>query len=233
MNKILDIENFFAANAASDESILVLLTFLINLVLAAALSYWIEKVYIKRGTALSNRPAFAQNFILITLTTMLVISIVKSSLALSLGLIGALSIVRFRAAIKEPQELSYLFLAIAVGLGMGANQQVITIIAIASIIGILRVRAYFEENSERIKGWDPNLYLTVSTNNVKSLPLERITKTIADLCSRARLKRADSSNGALEVLFLIETSKEDDLHKFETAIRTLDEDVKITLLESK
>jgi hypothetical protein len=233
MNKILDIENFFAANAASDESILVLLTFLINLVLAAALSYWIEKVYIKRGTALSNRPAFAQNFILITLTTMLVISIVKSSLALSLGLIGALSIVRFRAAIKEPQELSYLFLAIAVGLGMGANQQVITIIAIASIIGILRVRAYFEENSERIKGWDPNLYLTVSTNNVKSLPLERITKTIAGLCSRARLKRADSSNGALEVLFLIETSKEDDLHKFETAIRTLDEDVKITLLESK
>lgn len=233
MNKILDIENFFAAKAASGESTLVLLTFLINLVLAAALSYWIEKVYIKRGTALSNRPAFAQNFILITLTTMLVISIVKSSLALSLGLIGALSIVRFRAAIKEPQELSYLFLAIAVGLGMGANQQVITIIAIASIIGILRVRAYFEENSERIKGWDPNLYLTVSTNNVKSLPLERITKTIADLCSRARLKRADSSNGALEVLFLIETSKEDDPHKFETALRTLDEDVKITLLESK
>jgi len=233
MKKMQELENFFAFNATTDSSIIGLLTFLVNLVLAAALSYWIGKVYEKHGTALSNRRAFAQNFILITLTTMLVISIVKSSLALSLGLIGALSIVRFRAAIKEPQELSYLFLAIAVGLGMGANQQVITIIAIASIIGILRIRAYFEGKSERIKGWDPNLYLTVSTNNVKALPLEGITKIITGIFSRARLKRADSSNGALEVLFLVETSKEDDPHKIETALRALDEDVRITLLESK
>jgi hypothetical protein len=233
MEKMEELGNIFAANAASDTSILGLLTFFLQMVLAAALSYWIEKVYVKHGTALSNRPAFAQNFMLITLTTMLVIVIVKSSLALSLGLIGALSIVRFRAAIKEPQELSYLFLAIAVGLGIGANQQVTTIIAVTFIIGILKVRAYFEENSERIKGWDPGLYLTVSTNNVKALPLEIITKIITGIFSLTRLKRADSSNGALEVLFLVKTSKEDDPHKFETALRALDKDVRITLLESK
>ena len=51
-----------------------------------------------------------------------VILIVKSSLALSLGLVGALSIVRFRTPIKEPEELIYLFLAIAIGLGFGAGQ---------------------------------------------------------------------------------------------------------------
>lgn len=59
---------------------------------------------------------------------MLVITVVKSSLALSLGLVGALSIIRFRSAIKEPEELTYLFLAISLGLGFGANQTVITII---------------------------------------------------------------------------------------------------------
>jgi len=48
------------------------------------------------------------------MTTMLVISIVKSSLALSLGLVGALSIVRFRSAIKEPEELVYIFLSMAI-----------------------------------------------------------------------------------------------------------------------
>ena len=62
-------------------------------------------VYAKYGNSLSNRKKLMQTFVLISVTVMLVISIVKSSLALSLGLVGALSIVRFRAAIKEPEEL--------------------------------------------------------------------------------------------------------------------------------
>jgi hypothetical protein len=62
---------------------------------------------------------------MITMTTMLIITIVKASLALSLGLVGALSILRFRAAIKEPKELAYWFLAIAIGLDFGARQRVI------------------------------------------------------------------------------------------------------------
>ena len=65
---------------------------------------------------------------------MLVITIVKSSIALSLGLVGALSIVRFRAAIKDPEELTYLFLAIAIGLAAGATQPITVIIAFAGII---------------------------------------------------------------------------------------------------
>ena len=68
---------------------------------------------------------FSKNFVVLGVATCIVIMIVKSSLALSLGLVGALSIVRFRAAIKEPEELVYLFLIIAVGLGTGANQLVI------------------------------------------------------------------------------------------------------------
>src|SRR6056300_1582124 len=70
----------------------------------------------------------------ICLTTLLVISVVKSSLALSLGLVGALSIVRFRTPIKEPEELAYLFVSIAVGLGLGANQRLATV---ASFLGII------------------------------------------------------------------------------------------------
>ena len=70
---------------------------------------------------LSNRKIFSKNFFIITTTTMLIITVVKSSLALSLGLVGALSIIRFRAAIKEPEELGYLFLTISIGLGCGAD----------------------------------------------------------------------------------------------------------------
>jgi len=86
--------------------------FIFDLILAALLSYIISVVYIKFGSSLSNRSILAKNFMLLAITTTLVIAIVKSSLALSLGLVGALSIVRFRAAIKEPEELMYLFLTI-------------------------------------------------------------------------------------------------------------------------
>lgn len=64
----------------------------------------------------------ARVFPLLTIITISIITVVKSSLALSLGLVGALSIVRFRAAIKDPEELVYLFLCIGIGLSLGAAQ---------------------------------------------------------------------------------------------------------------
>ena len=100
-----------------------------NLFLSAVLSLILGWVYTRYGSALSNRQQFSRNFLPITMTTMFIITIVKSSLALSLGLIGALSIIRFRTAIKEPEELSYLFLAIAIGMGIGANQAIITAVS--------------------------------------------------------------------------------------------------------
>src|SRR4030065_1321279 len=111
--------------------------FSVDLILSAILAFILSRVYIYYGTSLSNRKLFANNFILICMTTMLIISIVKASLALSLGLVGALSIVRFRAAIKEPEELSYLFLTIGIGRGVGGDQRMITITSFLIIIGII------------------------------------------------------------------------------------------------
>ena len=99
--------------------------FVLSLICAVILSFFVQLFYIKFSSSLSNRKEFSKNFVILAVTTCIVIMIVKSSLALSLGLVGALSIVRFRAAIKEPEELVYLFLIIAIGLGCGANQLVI------------------------------------------------------------------------------------------------------------
>ena len=84
------------------------------------------------------------------------ITIVKSSLALSLGLVGALSIVRFRAAIKEPEELVYLFLIIATGLGVGANQLNITILGVVISLTIIVFFNLF--SSKRIQNLDLNIF---------------------------------------------------------------------------
>tara|TARA_B100000767_G_scaffold257366_1_gene265164 strand:+ start:137 stop:829 length:693 start_codon:yes stop_codon:yes gene_type:complete len=104
--------------------------FILSLFCAAVLSFIVHLFYIRFSSTLSNRIEFSKNFVVLGVATCIVIMIVKSSLALSLGLVGALSIVRFRAAIKEPEELVYLFLIIAVGLGCGANQLIVTTVGI-------------------------------------------------------------------------------------------------------
>src|SRR3990172_4743800 len=80
-----------------------------NLILSLALSTGLAWFYTRFGRALSNRARFAQTLPILSVTTALVISIIRGSVALSLGLVGALSIVRFRTAIKDPEELLYLF----------------------------------------------------------------------------------------------------------------------------
>lgn len=91
---------------------------LISYVLSTLLGF----VFKKYGNTLSNRDSLANIFPILSITTTIIISVVKSSLALSLGLVGALSIVRFRSPIKEPEELAYIFLSIAIGLTLGADQ---------------------------------------------------------------------------------------------------------------
>ena len=109
--------------------------FIINLLATLILCFILRQLYIKFSSSLSNKDDFSKNFVILGVTTCIVITIVKSSLALSLGLVGALSIVRFRAAIKEPEELVYLFLTIAIGLGNGAGQLKVTLVG--SVIAFL------------------------------------------------------------------------------------------------
>ena len=120
------------------------------MILAALCGEVVARVYRKYATTLGNRVAFSESFWLLAAVTATVIMIVKFSLALSLGLVGALSIVRFRAAIKEPEELVYLFLIITIGLSAGAGQLLasisITIFAVLSIY----IRNFFKSENNKI-----------------------------------------------------------------------------------
>ena len=115
--------------------------FILSLVCVSILSLVIQIFYVKFSSTLSNRMHFSKTFVILGVTTCIIIMIVKNSLALSLGLVGALSIVRFRAAIKEPEELIYLFLIIAAGLGCGAGQLKITMIGV--LFSLLIIYIYY------------------------------------------------------------------------------------------
>ena len=115
--------------------------FVLSLICSVILSLLIQIFYVRFSSTLSNRMNFSKNFVILATTTCIIIVIIKNSLALSLGLVGALSIVRFRAAIKEPEELVYLFLVIAVGLGCGAGQ--IKVITVGILTSLLIIFAYY------------------------------------------------------------------------------------------
>ena len=202
--------------------------FVLNLLLAAILAVILGHLYVKYGASLSNRKMFASNFLIITMTTMVIIAIVKSSLALSLGLVGALSIVRFRAAIKEPEELSFLFLAIAIGLGLGADQRVITLVAFAIIGGmiVLRSRYHKSEGSQ-------NLYLTVTSHNPQKIALEQIVETLKKYCVAVNLRRFDETREIIEASFLVEFDNFEQINQVRTKLQALSENMKITFLDNR
>ncbi len=202
--------------------------FLINFVLAALMSFFLSRIYIKFGTSLSNRELFGRNFVLLSMTTMLIITIVKSSLALSLGLVGALSIIRFRAAIKEPEELSYLFLAIAIGLGFGANQPLITIAAMLVMFAIIALRRLVRDKEP-----EANLYLTVSGIRSDELALPRVLEVIGAHANNVRLRRFDETDRLVEVSFQAQFATTVKVNTCVRRLRDLNEGMKISLVDDR
>ena len=200
----------------------------VNLLLTALLAFILSQIYIHFGRTLSNRRAFSRNFIMISTTTMLIITIVKSSLALSLGLVGALSIVRFRAAIKEPEELSYLFLAIAIGLGFGANQRMPTLITFFVILLFIWL-SHFRSKTKK----DPNLLLTIVSPNGTTVDLDKIIGTLQRTCRSVELRRFDQTQTSLESTFIVDMRDYQSLTQTKNAIQALDENMQIRFLDNQ
>ena len=98
------------------------LLILISLFFCIVSSFILMFVYKNKANSLSSKTQISMIIPLLSNITFLVILIVKSSLALSLGLVGALSVIRFRTPVKEPEDLAFLFFAIALGIGYGAMQ---------------------------------------------------------------------------------------------------------------
>ena len=224
MGKIETFNQFLTTQSAD----VGLLTFVASLILATVLSLFLAWMYARYGTSLSNRRSFARNFVLISMTTMVIITIVKSSLALSLGLVGALSIVRFRAAIKEPEELAYLFLAIAIGLGCGANQWKITLIGFVLIAATIFLTKVSRKGISK-----ENLHLMITSRGDNRLGLAQINDIIKSHFAAVNLKRFDETSDTTEVSFTIESEGFDQVAKAKDDLHQIDNKVQVTFMDSR
>ena len=200
----MNIEQLLQMDMLNDINI-SLSTVFMSLLATAVSSFFIRQLYVRYGRSMNNREYFGNIFVLLGVTTCSVIIIVKYSLALSLGLVGALSIVRFRAAIKEPEELVFLFLVIAIGLAFGANQFAVGfVLLVTTYIVIVVGEKFFSRNN----GLDHSGMLVIISGN-KTILDELLENKLRDLMSNtswAVIKEIDFDGDHARIVFKCSTS---------------------------
>jgi hypothetical protein len=199
----------------------------INIISCALLCSILAWVYVKYGTTISNRITLAKTFVLVGVTTTLIITIVKSSLALSLGLVGALSIVRFRAAIKEPEELGYLFLTIAIGLGFGADQWRVTLLSFLLILTLILIYRKFNYS-----GFEQNsLYFKINKGNSEKVDVKKLITDLSKFCSTISIRRFEERSHEFDITFNIVVDSFENFLNIRNEIKNNYPDLDIVLAE--
>jgi len=209
----------FSATVPIDE-------FILNLIIISVLVTILRWFYIRYGNSISNRQKFANNFLPLAMGTVLIIMVVKSSIALSLGLVGALSIVRFRAAIKEPEELVYLFIVIGLGLAGGANQPILAIVAFVLILGILFLNKIFIKKQDFKK--DDKMFVNITTDLTD---LKEISNTVTELFPYVELKRLDTLENGLDITYLCKANDIDQINNAQQSISKLSPKTRLSIIE--
>lgn len=208
----------FSQNIPLDE-------FLLNILVTAVLVSILRLFYIKYAQTVNNRRRFSINFLPLALGTLLIIMIVKSSIALSLGLVGALSIVRYRAAIKEPEELTYLFIAIGLGLAGGANQPVLAIVAFSIILLLLLLGKVLSGRSAFSDGSRVFVNITTDIDD-----LERVTKAVTQTLDEVQLRRMDTLALGMDLSFSCKMVNLNQLTEMKKAVSSLSPQTKISVI---
>ena len=204
------------------------ITFIFNILIISFLSYLLGLIYTRFGRNLSNRSYLASTFPLLGLATMTIITVVKSSLALSLGLVGALSIVRFRTPIKEPEELIYLFICISLGLAIGADQRVIAVLTLLSVL----VTNLFLKGKRLFKSSTKNTFsILISSNEI--IEQNQIIDLLNKYCYFIDLKRfkGNSNSERPEFWFLVGFNKYSDIENFSNELKIYNNNISLDIID--
>lgn len=178
----------------------------LSLLTAFIIGLFIIYVYKKTFNGVVYSKSFALCLMLLGMVTSLIIRTINSNLALSLGMVGALSIVRFRTAVKEPVDTAFMFWAITVGIMSGAGLYIIAIIASVAL-GLL----YFISYSLGFKRNTKYLFILKYEASID----DQITKYIKKM-QKTKLKSKSITKDIVEITFEIELKDEktDILDKF-------------------
>jgi len=200
---------------------------IINFVMCILMSFIARSFYINYSTSLTGKHHIGTVIPILATIVFSVILVVKSSLALSLGLVGALSIVRFRTPIKEPEELVYLFLSISIGLGYAAGY---TFITTGITLSILFMVYMWLSNKSIGQTNEYNLVINWKNTTLKYEKIVDVTSEYSQSLKLIRLDRGPLNNTAVMLIVPISQSNMDNLTK---KILEIDDSIDLSFFESK
>ena len=174
-------------------------TILLSLVLALAAGLFIAWIYRRnyRGVMYSNN--FTLTLVMMTLITCPVVMCIRESIQLSMGMVGALSIVRFRTAVKDPLDTAYMFWALTMGILLGAGQFFLTACAVVGIGLLLTVLVHVQSRGL-------NSYLLVVRMSDES---ERQVNQLVNGLKLQQLKSKTVSANGIEATYEVRVDKPD------------------------
>ena len=190
--------NLFSSQTISPASFPVILLSMVLALLAGIFIAWIYRRNY-RGVMYSNN--FALTLIMMTLITCPVVMCIRESIQLSMGMVGALSIVRFRTAVKDPLDTAYMFWALTMGILLGAGQFFLTACAVVGIGLLLTVLVHIQS-----KGL--NSYLLVVRMAEES---ERQANQLVNNLKVMQLKSKTVSANGVEATYEVRVDKPDAL----------------------
>ena len=179
--------DIFKSSCLENVNSVSILDMLIALVLSFALGMFIFLIYKKTFAGVMYSSSFAVTLVALCMITTLVILAVTSNVVLSLGMVGALSIVRFRAAIKEPLDIAFLFWSIAVGIVLAAGMIPLAVFG-SVFIGIIML--VFVNKKSHTRPYI--LVLRCESRESEAEALDYIKSVVARCCVKSKTVSAGS-----------------------------------------
>ena len=176
-------------------------TILLSLALALGAGLFIAWIYRRnyRGVMYSNN--FTLTLVMMTLVTCPVVMCIRESIQLSMGMVGALSIVRFRTAVKDPLDTAYMFWALTMGILLGAGQFFLTACAVVGIGLMLTLVVHIQSKGV-------NSYLLVIRMGEEA---ERAANQLVNGVKMQQLKSKTVSSAGIEATYEVRVDKPDAL----------------------
>lgn len=169
---------------------------ILNFVIALAIALVIFISYRTSHTRVVYSARFNVSLIMLTLVTTLVMSVIGNNIALSLGMVGALSIVRFRTAVKDPRDTAYIFWCISIGICCGVAEYRIAITGSLFIFVLLVIFGLVQDN---------NRYLLVVRADRKAE--KEITEKVAAFYNKkAKIRVNNSTTATVEMIYEVSQS---------------------------
>lgn len=192
----------------------------------------LRKFYMRYSLTFSSPRNYGNTLLLVLVSVSSIIAIVKSSLALSLGLVGALSVIRFRTAVKEPYTLSYILLSVCTGIGLGAEQYVFAGMVLATGI-ILTTSLTVSSNINKSKkeiGSDSCESLAISSSNMESI--NSSIQLASDSVGHLNIKSVSNVEGMASAVLEIQAQNHQNLTKLISDISQIDGVLSVTTYNS-